>query len=207
MKWLVLGATVAVGVLVAGCGNKGAGGGDMGVCDPMVYPCGPYGLAPGSVVADLTLQGRRDTNHDGSPLDNPIAPIAIGDYFRAHDTDVLFISLATVWCQPCASEQPQLKQLFTDYQTAGKRVAFLELILQDSAGAPAGMPIVDTWTSTYALPFDMAADPQNALAPFYNPTSFPVQLVLRVPTMTLTYQHTGVSTDLKAAIDAALAAP
>ena len=192
----------------AGCSAKSAAT-DAGACNPAVYPCGPYGFGVGAILADLTLTGRRDLNHSGSPLDDPIAPITLGDYYREMKLDVLFVSLATVWCVPCTQEQPALKQLFLDYQTAGKRVGFLEPILQDASGQTATMTQVDAWTMNYALPFDMAADPQNALAPYYNPGTFPVQLVIRLPAMRLTYQHTGAltSTELKAAIDAALATP
>ena len=193
-------------LVAGGCSAKGTSA-DAGVCTPAVYPCGPYGFSAGAILGDFTLTGRRDLNHSGMPLTNPIAPIRLGDYYREKQLDVLFISLATVWCLPCAQEQPALKQLFLDYQTAGKRVGFLEAILQDAGGQTATMMDVDAWTMNYALPFDMAADPNGALAPYYNPGSFPVQLVVRLPAMRLTYQHTGTSTDIKAAIDAALATP
>ena len=193
---------------LAACGASGNHGGqDGGACDPAAYPCGPYGYSVGSVVGDLTLTGRRDTNLNGSVLDDPIVPIKLSDYYANKKTQVLFISLATVWCGPCVNEQPSLVQLYKDYQTAGKGVAFLEAVLQDSAGKPADMTVVDSWAGTYSIPFDMAADPANALAPYYNPSSFPVQLVIKTSNMSLVYQHTSVSTDLKSVIDGVLANP
>jgi hypothetical protein len=84
----------------------------------------------------------------------------------------------------------------------------LEAILQDSGGAVADMTTVDRWTRAYNLPFDVAADPMNALAPYYTPGSFPVQLVLRTSDMSLVYQHTGgADTSFQAAIDGVLASP
>jgi thiol-disulfide isomerase/thioredoxin len=196
-------------LLLAACGGGAAkpGGLDGGNCDPTMYPCPPYGYTVGSVVGDLTLSGRRDTDGNGSVLDDPLGPISLSDYYKDKNTHVLFISLATVWCAPCATEQPSLVQLYQSYRAAGQGVAFLEAVVQDSAGKPATSADADTWAMTYQIPFDMAFDPANALSPYYNPTSFPVQLVIKTSDMSLVYQHTSISTDLKSVIDGVLANP
>jgi hypothetical protein len=202
--------SLALATLVAlsGCGNNHAQmQNDAGTCNPAVYPCGPYGYSVGSVIGDLTVTGRIDVNGDGSVLDDPIQPISLHDYFANKKIKVLFISLATVWCAPCATEQPSLVQLYDGYKTAGQGVAFLQLILQNGQSMPSSQADVDAWAQTYSIPFDMAYDPQNALAPYYTPTAFPEQLVLRTSNMTLVYQHTSVSTDLKSVIDGVLANP
>ncbi len=196
-------------IALAGCGTHGAAQppADAATCDPAQYPCGPYGYAVGSVIGDLTVTGRRDLNGNGSVLDDPIQPISLSDYFRDKKTKVLFISLGTVWCGPCATEQPSLVQLYESYKTAGQGVAFLQAILQDGHMMPSTQTDVDAWSQTYSIPFDMAYDPKNELAPYYNPTAFPEQLVLRTSDMTLVYQHTSTSTDLKSVIDGVLANP
>ena len=71
----------------------------------------------------------------------------------------------------------------------------------------AASPAIGYADPAYALPFDMAADPNSVLAPYYTANAFPVQLVLRASNMTIAYSHTGPADTLKAAIDAVLAAP
>jgi hypothetical protein len=203
MRYAVLFALVLAG---GGCGsNSTAPGNDLGSCDPAQYPCAPYGFTTGAVMQNLSLTGRRDFNMSGSPLDDPAATIQLGDYYKDKNLKVLLISLATVWCAPCASEQPSLVTLYQNYQSAHKGVAFLEVILQNAQAQPADQPTADAWAMTYKLPFDIASDPQNALMPFYNPSTFPVQLILDTSTMTILYDHTGTSTDLQSVIDGALA--
>ncbi len=193
---------------LAGCGTHATQTqNDAATCDPALYPCGPYGYAVGGTVGDLTVTGRRDANGNGSVLDDPIVSISLSDYFHDKKNKVLFISLATVWCAPCATEQPSLVQLYDNYKSAGQGVAFLQLVLQNGQSMPSSQSDVDAWAQTYSIPFDMAYDPQNALAPFYDPRTFPVQLVLRTSNMSLVYQHTSVSTDLKSVIDGVLANP
>lgn len=192
--------------LLSGCGSTpAANGGDLGACDTTQYPCAPYGFTTGGVMQNLSLTGRRDFNQSGSPLDDAVATIKLSDYYQDKNLKVLMISLATVWCAPCASEQPSLVTLYQNYQTAHQGVAFLEVILQNAQAQPADQPTADAWAMTYKLPFDIASDPQNALAPFYNTTSFPVQLILDTSTMSIIYDHTGTSTDLQSVIDGALA--
>ncbi len=200
--------TIAALVALAGCGTHASQpSNDGAACDPATYPCGPYGYAIGSTIGDLTVTGRVDSDGNGSVLDDPIQPISLHDYFANKKIKVLFISLATVWCAPCTTEQPSLVQLYDDYKSAGQGVAFLQLILQNGQSMPSSQSDVDAWAQTYSIPFDMAYDPQNALAPYYSPTAFPEQLVLRTSNMTLVYQHTSVSTDLKSVIDGVLANP
>ncbi len=190
----------------AGCGShSNTPGGDLGACDPAQYPCAPYGFNTGSVMQNVSLTGRRDFNMSGSPLDDPAATIQLSDYYQNKNLKVLLISMATVWCGPCQQEQPSLVALYQNYQSAHKGVAFLEVILQNAQAQPADQPTADAWAKTYSLPFDIASDPQNALMPFYNPSTFPVQLILDTSTMSIIYDHTGSSTDLQSVIDGALA--
>jgi hypothetical protein len=195
-------------LLVAGCGGAHSSPPDLGNCDATKYPCGPYGYSTGAVMQNLSLNGRRDFNMSGSPLDDAVQAIPLSDYYQDKNVKVLFISLATVWCVPCGTEQPSLVALYKSYQQSHPgAVKFLEVILQNAQAMPADTPTVDAWTMNYNIPFDMANDPMNVLAPFYNPNSFPEQLILKTSSMSIIYDHTGTSTDLQSVIDGALANP
>jgi hypothetical protein len=192
--------------VLCGCGgtNKPQ---DGGTCVPAQYPCGPYGYATGAVVQDLSLSGRRDLAKDGMAMSSPVMPIQLGDYFQDKSLKVLFISLAASWCVPCAQEQPTLNQMYQNYLGMGGHVAFLQSILQDAAGNPAQQNTVDAWAKNYQTPFDMAADPMGVLGPYHTGNAFPVQMVIKLSTMTMTYSNVGGGSDdeLKLAIDNELA--
>ncbi len=200
---------LAFALLGLGCGSSMKGGGDdAGACATAAqYPCGPYGATQGSVVADLMLSGRRDDNMSGSPLDDAVRDIHFGDYFRDKNVKVLVVLTAAEWCGPCKMEQPSLVSLYGDYASASPgKVAFLESIVQDNAGNVAAQANVDTWTMAYKIPFDMAADPSQALAPYYNVSTFPMQMIIRTSDMTIAWQNNGLAgAQLKSQIDLVLA--
>lgn len=206
MRSSVVFASLLCAVAAVGCGGGGQGGGG-GTCDATQYPCGPYGYAAGSVIENLTVSGRRDINKNGQVLSNPVMPIKLADYHLDPNLKALVISIAATWCVPCVNEQPALAQTYRDYLAAGAHVAILESIVQDQGGQPANQNTVDAWTMAYKTPFDMAADLMGALAPYYDPHTFPTQMVVRTSTMSITYYNVGGANDaeLKAAIDQAMA--
>jgi hypothetical protein len=203
---LWLAGCVLCSLLVA-CRGSAATMPDGGACDAAAYPCGPYGYTPGSVIEDVTLTGRRNLSGDGMVLTNPVIPIHFSDYHQDNRFQVLVLAMAATWCAPCVNEQPALNQLYDGYQAAGGYVALLEGILQDTSGGPAPLSAVDAWALAYKTPFDIAADPAEALRPYYDPKVFPVQMVISTKTMTIAYYHVGggADTELKAAIDQTLA--
>jgi hypothetical protein len=79
---------------------------------------------------------------------------------------------------------------------------------QPTTGSPDGSTmqdaVVDPWASTYKLPFDVAADPNAVLQPYYSISTFPMQMVVRVSDMSIVYKHKGISTiaEMQAQIDA-----
>jgi hypothetical protein len=157
---------------------------------PSEYPCGPYGLTQGDVIANLSIPGKRDLNGDGSPVDDPATTLRLSDYFQKQGLRALLLSLAAEWCLPCKNEQPTLVSMYQSYLASGQ-VALLEVLVQDQLGNPAPQSVADAWATTYKLPFDIGADPQQVLTPYYNPTSMPTQLVLRTRDMSIVFLHTG----------------
>jgi thiol-disulfide isomerase/thioredoxin len=175
-------------------------------CDPLTYPCGPYGYAPGAIVANLSLVGQHDDNNSGLPTDDAVKPIHFADYFAQKGYKALVVLAAAEWCSPCQAEQPELVSLFNAYKANGNKVAMVEAIVQDKDGNPADMTVVDRWTNRFHLPFDMVADPGNALNPYYDINAFPMQMVVRTSDMKIIWQNNGLATEeLKASIDGVIA--
>jgi hypothetical protein len=177
-------------------------GGD-GTCDPKQYPCGPFGNSQGQIIANLSLVGQRDTNHNGDPTDDPWGTIHFSDYYQDPSLKVLVVLAAAYWCVPCQMEQPELVQDFNTYKSKG--VAFIEAIIQDNNGAPSQPSDVDMWAQNYKIPFDVAADPAVALGPYYNLQEFPMQMLITTKDMAINWQHNGyLPGAISNAIDGAL---
>ncbi len=87
-------------------------------------------------------------------------------------------------------------------------VAFLEAIIQDKQGRPAQIADIDTWGMTYKIPFDLAADGNVVLGPYYDVMAFPMQMVIKASDMSITWQANGAPWEsVQAAIDDVLAHP
>jgi hypothetical protein len=181
--------------LVAACG----GGSSHATCNASDYPCGPYGFAEGAVIADITVMGQRDSDGNGSAVDDPIAPIHLSDYF--HDTTLkgLVIIIGAENCVPCQNEQPDLVATYNKHKP---QAAFLEAIVQGAGGAPADQSVIDGWATNYMLPFDLTADPTSALASYYPANTFPSAMAIRTSDMTIVYQVVGTADGLDAALSA-----
>ena len=180
--WLV----TCVGASVFACGLGACGGPRIeqaGTCDASAYPCGPYGYTAGSTIADLVLPTQHDDNSSGSAVDDPVVERRLSDY-RGR-ADALAIVIGSQTCAPCQNEQPTLVDLSRRYP----RAAFLEAIVQGQAGAQADKAVVDGWATQFALPFDLTPDPSRVLLPYYDPTAFPVGIVVRLADMQI--EHIG----------------
>jgi len=186
--------------------SVGCGGGastadsDGGACDPKAYPCGPYGLAQGSTIANLSLPGKHDQNGSGNVLDDAVTTLQLADYFARPSLRALVIVIGTETCVPCQNEQPTLLDANARYAANGT-VAFLEAIVQGQGGKPADTSVLDAWVTRYQVPFDMTADPNGTLLPYYNASAFPSSLVIRVKDMTLVTVKAGAIDNLTAILD------
>ena len=199
--------TLALVLGAAGCGNGsstadagGTGGGDM-VGNPNAYPSGPYGTQVGSTIKDLSL--RVQTGAGGTFADKKLSDYR-ADYL-AGKLKVLVIVGAAYWCEPCKAEQPDLVTLSNDYKAKNAGVAFLDVVVEDLAKNAATEMQVNDWAVRYSIPFDLAADPNRVLTPYFDTNTFPNALVIKLSDMTIQFFHSGKDTAaLKAAIDEAL---
>ena len=79
------------------------------------------------------------------------------------------------------------------------------MVAQNNNMSPGDMVTLDRWANTFKIPFDMAADPTSLLGPYYNLSSFPMQMVIRTCDMTIEGQQNGPPPGwLKSQIDALL---
>lgn len=167
-------------------------GGDAATCDPAVYPCGPYGYQPGSVIEDLSLVARVDGNGDGkSDETDPVGTIPLSRYFQDKNIYALVMTGSAEWCGPCQAEQPGLKDLYESYQKVGGHLAILETIIQDTNYRPSTIAVADRWKKRFQLPFDVAADPSVVLSPYYDINAFPMNMVIRTSDMKIVWQSNG----------------
>ena len=212
----------AIGLLAAlsiGIGGLGACGGTQppvspgetaknpGMTNSVDYPKGPYGYTQGSIIENLQLTGQVDSNSDGliTPQD-VIKPLHLSDYYQDKTIKAMFIGVAAGWCGPCKAEQPNLVALYNSYGGRKGKVAFLEAIIENADHQPADMTFVDTWATTYKIPFDMASDPTSALGPYYNQAAFPMQMIIKMSDMSIVWQQNGAPVEeVKTQIDAVLA--
>jgi hypothetical protein len=182
----------------------GCGGGTQApaACDAGAYPCGPYGYGMGATIADLTLSGQRDANGNGRATDDPVAPIHLSDYFHDPALAALVIVIGSESCVPCQNEQPDLVTLQQRYPGQGSpKVALLEAIVQNAAGQPADQRVIDAWVARFAVPFDMTADPDQVLAPYYPANDFPSAMAIRLADMRIVYQVVGPADGLQQTLD------
>jgi len=189
-------AAAALALGLVGCGVEKpvemAKTGDVATCDPAKYPCGPFGYSTDSIIENLKLVGRSDSNGDKIvDSKDDLKNIALADYFVDKNIKAIFVVVAAEWCGPCRAEQPDLVNAWKEYQSKGGQVAFLQAIVQDSSRRPASMTTVDRWSTTFKIPFDMVSDPTNALGPYYNVAAFPMQMLLRAKDMSIVFQENG----------------
>ena len=184
---------VLVGTLAAcGSGGGNTSNPDSGnKCAAAMYPCGPFGTMTGDTIANLQFVGKRDHNGNGSLGDETMEPITLADYFKNKNIKALAILGSAEWCTPCQAEQPELVALWNDYKKAGGGIAILELVVQNKDNSPGNLDTLDRWAARFGIPFDMAADPNMALGPYYNLAAFPMEMVIRASDMSISAQNNG----------------
>lgn len=167
-----------------------ATGTDASACDASVYPCGPYNKNIGDVMEELSFVGRVESNNDGNlTVDDAAGVISLSKYYQNKNVRALIVSASAEWCQPCQHEQPALKAAF---EANEGRLAILETLVQNKVGNPAVIETTDVWRNQFSIPFDLVVDPAYALAPYYEITAFPMNMLIDPRTMQIVWQGNGV---------------
>ncbi len=171
----------------------------VAVCDSKLYPCGPFGYGPGSVIANLKLVGRSDSNQSGvvDPNDT-VVPISLTKYYQDKNIKALYIGDSAEWCGPCNAEQKDLVAMHNQYKANGGHVAILGGLIESNGNAPADIGTVDRWAKKHSIPFDLVADPDGiVLGPYYPKPAFPMWMIVDTKDMTIVDAGNGAEAGLK----------
>jgi len=174
------------------------------------YPSGPYGLQVGAVIENLTFQGKRDANRDGSLVNEQLGPIELADYYRHGQTKtrVLLLTACAAWCGPCNAEAPQLVTMYNNYATSAPgSVEFLDALTEKVNHQPPDEQSLNSWANKFHVPYAMATDPSGVkLLRYSTEKAYPLHIVVRTKDMTIAKIVVGAYIDdVRAAIDGVLA--
>jgi len=152
---------------VVGCGN----GGDDGPCATVAregYPAGPFGEKPGATIADLELVA-----DDGSPF-------FLNQIHADGDNQLLLLGSSSGWCSACIEEQPALQDLHERYRD--KCLYIMVTLFEDADFNPANAALAASWKEQYDVSFEVVADPNYLLEPYYAADQPPMHLWIDVAT-------------------------
>ncbi len=150
------------------CENDGG----PNLSDRSRYP--GFGTGPGDVIAPLSF-----LNGDGSEMN-------LGQIYADPSRKVLLMTTSAGWCTACIEEQPKLQQLHAEYGDRGLSV--LVVLFEKQDYTPADARLARAWKARYDLDFDVVADPEFIMQPFYpngDSSATPIILIIDVDTMTI----------------------
>ena len=211
-------------VALFGCNTTGTGGGDDGDGDgdgngsgngggeetkapefptgtgqapqaAKAYPAAPFGMAPGSIIANYKLIGFPNAMKDSTTLKE----IQLADFYNPTGDGVyeegsvfeagtpkpkaLLINIGSTWCPPCNHEADVvLPPLYLKYKPMGGE--FL-LQLQDgpTPGINATTKSLYNWTQKYDVDYPGTIDPAAKLMALSESDAFPTNFIINTRTM------------------------
>jgi hypothetical protein len=162
---------------------------------PLTYPVGPYGTKTGSVIANLSFNGYRDSDADADsdPFNEPPIGISLDDFFTGPRGDpaakILLITESAGWCGVCQDEAAQMAGITPTYMAKGAR--FMTAMFEDDQGNKPGVEYAKTWGDYFNTPHPVVVDPQNLLLPYYLENAVPLNMFVDPETMTIVEVHHG----------------
>lgn len=168
------------------------------------YPAGPYGVAVGQVIPNFEFLGYANPNNS---TDEERA-IELADFWNPTGEDVfpeesifgagelkptvLMVVVSAVWCGPCQYESQEI--LPEDHAKYAPRGAQFLLQLADgpSAGSPAELSHLKSWTTKYETNFPAAVDPKYQLGSLFPSSAFPANILIDTRTMEIIVVVTGI---------------
>jgi hypothetical protein len=173
------------------------------------YPAGPYGIGPGSVVADFEFLGYPNATADSATR----VPIHLSDFYNPHGLDktyapaagaeddryfpmssgyaqagklkptVLLIDIASVWCVPCNEEAKSLLPgLHAKYVPCGGEF-LLDLHDSNTPGTTATFNNLTSWTKNYKVDYPAVIDPAYKLDALFQVDAYPNNVIIDTTTM------------------------
>ncbi|RYE94927.1 MAG: redoxin domain-containing protein [Myxococcales bacterium] len=182
-------------------GDTGTAGtaGTGGVEDPggkgetKVYPAGPYGLAVGDVIRNLSFQGLENPKAVDYKTDQT-AKISFSDYYNP-DGDltkprVLVVTGAARWCAPCKDEASKSMGYYKYWSPKGAE--FLSAVIDNEEYGPADFNDLSLWADAYNLEYPVTIDPSPPqLGAYFGADAVPFNMVIDLKTMKILYKIAG----------------
>ncbi|MBV71204.1 MAG: hypothetical protein CMH52_07615 [Myxococcales bacterium] len=133
------------------------------------YPPGPYGLAVGDTVDDVSVFTSQDNL------------FRLSDLHRNDDTQLLLVFATAGWCSRCREHMESLSALHAQYVNAGLHAVVS--IHENSNYQPATIRDAFFFRRQYDLPFDVLADTDARFVEFFDAFSPPLIVVIDLKTM------------------------
>lgn len=159
------------------------------------YPPGPYGVKPGSIIADITWQGWRNpvaVGHDPEKFET----ISLSDYYDAAGEKgyrAIVLNASARWCSICKLEQSHLRAQRDKWQSKG--VVFIGSLFEGTTADPAKASDLVAWSRTYQIDWVLVLDPNNQLGLFFDRAASPMNMVIDTRTMKIRDIVTGLPED------------
>lgn len=168
------------------------------------YPAGPYGVAVGQIIPNFEFVGY--VNPESSTAEE--GPIELAAFWNPTGEDrfpeesifgagelkptVLVIVVSAVWCGPCQYESAEI--LPGEHAKYAPRGAQFLLQLADgpSAGSPAELSHLKSWTTKYETGFPAVVDPKYQLGSLFPSSAFPANILVDTRTMEIIDVVTGI---------------
>jgi hypothetical protein len=150
-------------------------GGDAAA--PAAYPAGPYGKEVGKTIKNHSFR---------DPAAK--ADVHLADLYKG-DKKILMINASAGWCMACKQEAIELKALYDKYSGKGLEIWFT--LFEDYNGEPADEAFWKSWTGTTSPNYPVLLDTEYQLGAYYNKDETPLNLMIRLDTMTIVFLHTG----------------
>jgi hypothetical protein len=170
-----------------------------------MYPAGPYGYSPNTVIANLHFVGKQDVP-TGNAVYSTMAmkPISLSDYYNDPNVKWLVLSGVARWCGPCNNEQSEVPSVSQQYYSKGVR--FLEAIIEgQTPGVSSTETDLNAWQSDHGLHVGLVIDPNDYIHEYANLAEFPLNVVIdtsqmRIKDMTLGYGPGELANKLQALV-------
>ncbi len=129
------------------------------------YPAGPYGVLPGEVMEDFTLE-----DCEGNP-------VRFGDVLAG--AELVLFNVGAGWCAPCVEETLRLEdEVFRRY--CGQGLAVVQVLFEDADARPATGFFCKAWQAQYRLTFPVVKDPLFSVERFFEDAATQTPLNLLV---------------------------
>lgn len=158
------------------------------------YPDGPYGVSPGSVIANYKFVG-----YVNAMVSQTLAEIQLAEFYNPTGDGLyeeggifpvgqakpkaLLIDIASVWCGPCNYEADQvLPGLYTKYKPMNGEF-LLQLFDGPTPGVAAKQNSLTSWVNKYDVDYPATLDPASKLGALFEADAFPTNMIIDTRTM------------------------